>query len=59
VETTASIRLLFERRIAWLVASGKAPPMSELRSLLEVQRRLEALEAVERLRPPQGDEIES
>ena len=49
--TTALIRLLFERRLAWLAASGKAPSFSELRCLLEVQRRLETAEAVEQLRP--------
>ena len=49
--TDALIRLLFERRLAWLAASGKAPSFSELRALLEVQRRLAAAEALEQLRP--------
>jgi hypothetical protein len=49
--TNALIRLLFERRLTWLAASGKAPSFSELRSLLEVQRRLAAAEALEQLRP--------
>jgi hypothetical protein len=53
--TDALIRLLFERRLAWLAASGKAPSFGELRSMLEVQRRLDAAEALERLRPkPKG-----
>lgn len=47
---TALIRLLFERRLAWWAASGQAPSMNELRTLLDVQRRLEAAEAVERTR---------
>jgi len=50
LEWTALIRLLFERRLAWLAASGEAPSMNELRNLLEVQRRLEAAETVERAR---------
>jgi hypothetical protein len=54
--TTALIRLLFERRLAWLATSGKAPSLSELRSLLEVQRQLEAAEALEQLRPRPEDE---
>jgi hypothetical protein len=49
--TTALIRLLFERRLAWLAANGKAPSFRELHSLLEVQRRLAAAEAAEQLRP--------
>ena len=49
--TNALIRLLFERRLAWLAATGKAPSFGELRSMLEVQRRLEAAEQLERLRP--------
>ena len=49
--TNALIRLLFERRLAWLAATGKAPSFSEPRSMLEVQRRLEASEALEQLRP--------
>jgi len=49
--TNALIRLLFERRLAWLTASGKAPSFSELRALLEVQRRLAAAEALETLLP--------
>jgi hypothetical protein len=53
--TNALIRLLFERRLAWLAATGKAPSFSELRSMLEVQRRLDAAEALEQLRPkPKG-----
>ena len=49
---TAVFRLLFERTLAAWLASGKAPPMSELRAMLDVQRRLEAFETIERLRPP-------
>ena len=49
--TTELIRLLLERRLAWLAANGKVPSFRELRSLLEVQRRLEAAEALEQLRP--------
>ena len=30
LEWTALIRLLFERRLAWLAASGEAPSMNEL-----------------------------
>ena len=53
--TNALIRLLFERRLAWLAATGKAPSFGELRSMLEVQRRLEAAEALEQLQPkPKG-----
>ena len=48
--TTASIRLLLERRLAYWLASGAAPSVGELRNLLEVQRRLEAAESVERTR---------
>jgi hypothetical protein len=56
--TDALIRLLFERRLAWLAASGKAPSFGELRSMLEVQRRLDAAEQLERLRPaPRTREI--
>jgi hypothetical protein len=50
LEGTALIRLLFERRLAWWTASGQAPSMNELRNSLDVQRRLEAAEAVERAR---------
>lgn len=45
----AAIRLLFERRLADLGERGEAPSMTELRGLLDVLRRLEALEAVERI----------
>lgn len=47
--TTELTRLLVERRLAWWAASGKAPPMSELKVLLDVERRLQAFEQVERL----------
>jgi hypothetical protein len=54
---TAVFRLLYERALAAWAASGKAPAMSELRAMLDVQRRLEAFETIERLRPPrQGSE---
>jgi hypothetical protein len=53
------IRFLFERRLAWLLESGQVPSMSELRNLLDVQRRLEAAEAVERARPRREHEGES
>ena len=56
LEGTALIRLLFERRLARLAASGQAPSMNELRNLLDVQRRLEAAEAVERTRARQEHE---
>jgi hypothetical protein len=51
----ALIRLLFERRLAWLAATGKAPSFGELRSMLEVQRRLDAADVLERLRPKPKD----
>jgi hypothetical protein len=51
LEGTALIRGLFERRLARWAKSGETPSMNELRNLLDVQRRLEAAEAVERLRP--------
>jgi len=54
LEGTALIRLLFERRLARLAASGQTPSMNELRNLLDVQRRLEAAEAVERTRERAG-----
>jgi hypothetical protein len=44
------VRLLLQRRLAWLAESGKAPPARELRDLLEVERRLQAVEALEQLR---------
>ena len=56
LEGIALIRLLFERRLAWLAASGRAPSMNELRNLLDVQRRLEAAEAFERTRERQEHE---
>jgi hypothetical protein len=50
LEPTAAIRLLFQRRLAFWMASEEAPSMSELRNLLDVERRLEAAEAVARAR---------
>ena len=49
--TTALLRLLFERRLAWLAANGKAPSLSELQRLVRVRRQLEAWEAMESARP--------
>src|SRR5260221_14586240 len=47
--TIALTRLLLERRLALWAASGKAPSLTELKALLEVERRLRAFESVERL----------
>lgn len=46
--TTELTRLLVERKLVSWAASGKAPPMSELRILLDVERRLQAFEQLER-----------
>jgi hypothetical protein len=48
--TTELTRLLVERKLALWALSGKAPPMSELKSLLDVERRLQSFEQVERAR---------
>ena len=51
---TPSVRLLFERTLRSWAESGRVPSMSELRSMLEVQRRLEAVEFIERQRGESG-----
>lgn len=48
--SAAVLRLLFERRLRVWFESGKAPPMRELRTALDVRRQLEALEAIERVK---------
>jgi hypothetical protein len=45
-----AIRVLYERRLAVLLAGDVAPSMTELQKLLEVQRRLDAFAEYERLR---------
>jgi hypothetical protein len=52
--STALLRVLFERRLAWLVESDKVPSARELRALFDVERRLETLELLERTRPQGG-----
>jgi hypothetical protein len=49
LSTSEQIRLLFERRLAWLLDSQETVSMSELRNLLEVQQILTALEQRERI----------
>ena len=49
VEATATIRAAFDREIERIAAGLAEPSMAELRTLLDVQRRLEAREAVELL----------
>jgi hypothetical protein len=44
-----AIRVLFERRLAMLLAGEVAPSMTELQKLLEMMQRLDALERLERL----------
>jgi hypothetical protein len=46
----AAIRLLYERRLAKLLSGEVAPSMTELVKLLEVQRRLDGFDQIERLR---------
>jgi hypothetical protein len=58
LDTTALIRLLFERRLARLTESPEPPSMSELRSLLDVQRLIEAAESVARWRDRPDDQPE-
>jgi hypothetical protein len=45
-----AIRVLYERRLALLLAGEVAPSMTELQKLLDVQRRLDAFDGLERLR---------
>jgi hypothetical protein len=45
------MREFFRRRLRLWAASGKAPSPSEQRGLLDVKRRLDSLETLERLRP--------
>jgi len=49
LEGTAMTRWLFERTRAALAKRPKPPTPAELRTLLEVQRRLDAMETIERL----------
>lgn len=48
--TTELTRLLVQRKLASWAASGKAPPLTELKILLDLERRLQAFEQVERLK---------
>jgi hypothetical protein len=48
-------RLLLGRRLVYLAESGKAPSASELRALLDLSRRLESLEQLERIRGQQPE----
>lgn len=50
LEPMEAIRLLYERRLAMLMARDTPPSMTELQRLLEVQRRLDAHAQVELLR---------
>lgn len=52
-----AIRILYVRRLGELLASGVTPSMSELQKQLEVQRRLEAFEQLERLRKPSARRV--
>ena len=45
----AAIKVLFERRLAALLADGVPPSMNELHRLLDVQRQLETIDAIERI----------
>jgi hypothetical protein len=40
-------KAFFDRRVATIAAQGGSPSMNELRTLLEVQRQLQAWESVE------------
>src|SRR5713101_5426842 len=46
--TVPSTRFLLERLLASWVSGGKTPSASELKTLLELERRLQAFESVER-----------
>lgn len=48
-DATATIRAAFDRKVARIAAGEVDPSLGELRALLDLQRRLEAREAVERL----------
>jgi hypothetical protein len=48
VRTPALVRLLARRRLEKLAASGETPSFTELRSLLDLERRLIAFETLER-----------
>ena len=47
---TQAIRVLYERRLAMLLAGEVAPSMTELQKLLDVARRLDAIASLERLK---------
>lgn len=49
LEATATIRAAFDRQIERIAADLAEPSPGELRTVLDIQRRLEAREAVERL----------
>ncbi len=48
MDTPTLVRLLTRRRLEALAASGAAPSFTELRSLLDLERRLIAFETLER-----------
>jgi hypothetical protein len=50
IEATATIRAAFNREIERIAAGLAEPSPAELRTLLDLQRRLEAREALERLK---------
>ena len=50
METPTLIRLLVRRRLEALAASGEEPSLTELRSLLDLERRLMAFDELERAR---------
>jgi len=50
IEATATIRAAFNREIERIAAGLAEPSPAELRTLLDLQRRLEAREAVQRLK---------
>jgi hypothetical protein len=49
VGATATIRAAFDREIERIAAGAAEPSPAEVRTLLDIQRRLEAREAIERL----------
>jgi hypothetical protein len=50
LSSTALTRLLVDRTLRSWTRTGKIPSPGELRSMMDVQRRLEAMEQLERLR---------
>ena len=48
MSTPALVRLLARRRLEELAASGEAPSLTELRSLLDLERRYISFETLER-----------